>query len=72
MAEILAVLKLFLNLYPLLKSISTSVGGKIEDLRIEHNQKKISIVFDNISEDDATQSDIQDQARRLNDIFRKN
>lgn len=70
MAEFLSAVKLFIKLYPLLVDLGKRAGKLYTEIKVDRENSKIEIIFDNLAEGDVTDEDIQDNARRFNDLFR--
>jgi len=65
MAEFLAIIKLFLKLYPMLKEIIELAGDKALEFQISADKKRIEAIFKDENKGPKT------KASNLNDIFRK-
>ena len=69
MAQFIAVLKLFVKMYPMLKELASRAGGLATEIKIDRENKRIELIFDDLAED-ISDEDLQDRARRFDDQFR--
>ena len=63
--QFIAILKLFAQLYPMLKELFLAAEGRVIEFRIDQKTKKIEAIFND------KETSAQGRAANLDDIFRK-